>query len=254
MKHPLTGCGACPRNCRRHIRGANHLSCGPGRGTAALPFWREAFRIWVPRPREAGERCPRSGRRGGSSLRKSARERHDCRSRVDRFRASFATGDFFPSLRTATQAFGIALSSSERRDHARRLARKSFRNCIHALFASRIIPASSSREPGAHRVSGRAAVTSHRGSGSTVLRAPDRPACPVETASISVGSAPEADGAPYVPRRKWPWDVCPAECGDRHRTGGRWKRSFLLRIRARFNCPPVFPPSSKGQMRKQAWQ
>ena len=62
-------------------------------------------------------------------------------------------------------------------------------------------------------------MTYHRGSGSTVLRAPDRPACPVETASISVGSAPEADGAPYVPRRKWPWDVCPAECGDRHRTG-----------------------------------
>src|SRR5690606_24023272 len=69
-------------------------------------------------------------------------------------------------------------------------------------------------------------------------------------------SAAEADGAPYVRPLEHlvARDVCPVEGGDRHRTGGRWKRSFLLRIRARSNCPPVFPPSSKSQMRKQAWR
>ena len=64
-------------------------------------------------------------------------------------------------------------------------------------------------------------MTSHRGTSATVLRAPDRPACPAQTARLSAGCAAEADGAPYVRPLEYlvARDVCPAECGDRHRTG-----------------------------------
>jgi hypothetical protein len=56
-------------------------------------------------------------------------------------------------------------------------SRKKIRNCTHTSSTWPILPPSLSRETGAHRVSGRAAVTSHRGTSATVLRASDRPAC-----------------------------------------------------------------------------
>ena len=73
-------------------------------------------------------------------------------------------------------------------------------------------------------------MTSHRGSGSTVLRAPDRPACPVETASISVGSAAEADGAPYVPDHwsiSWPTGRVPGRM-RRQTPDGRALEALVL--------------------------
>ena len=48
------------------------------------------------------------------------------------------------------------------------------------------------------RMTGRAAVTSHCGSGSTVLRAPDRPACPGGADQLS-GRPLRADGAAVYP-------------------------------------------------------
>ena len=68
-------------------------------------------------------------------------------------------------------------------------------------------------------------------------------------------SAPEADGAPYVPRRKWRCGTCarPNVATDTGRAGVGSARSFL-RIRARFNCPPVFPPSINGQTLRRAWR
>ena len=72
-------------------------------------------------------------------------------------------------------------------------------------------------------------MTSHRGTSATVLRAPDRPACPAVTAlHIRAVAAAEADGAPYVRPLEYlvARDVCPAEWAT---DTGRGRRPKALR-------------------------
>ena len=148
--------------------------------------------------------------------------------------------------------------------------KKSFRNCTHTHSVPRIIrPIALAGTRVMDRMTGRAAVTSHRGSGFHGPEGARQAGMPGGSATAYRRcSAPEADGAPYVPRRKWPWDVCPAECGDRHRTGAGTRKVLAVRC---FGIgpgsadrptkqldggrdPPVFPTTQSGQIGNEAWR
>ena len=105
---------------------------------------------------------------------------------------------------------------------------------------------SSSREPGAHRVSGRAAVTSHRGSGFHGPEGARKAGMPGGSATAYRRcSAPEADGAPYVPRRKWRCGTCarPNAATDTGRAGVGSVRSFYEFVRASIARPSSHLPA-----------
>ena len=113
-------------------------------------------------------------------------------------------------------------------------------------------------------------MTSHRGSGSTVLRAPDKPACPVDRRQLIVVGLRRRQTEHRTSRTtgvsRGRQDVCPAECGDRHRTGAEAQSLPPPDAKGSgwVDEPPNYKtrlvvatlPSSrllKSQMRKQAW-
>ena len=98
-------------------------------------------------------------------------------------------------------------------------------------------------------------MTSHRGLGSHGPEGARQAGMPGVKPTGAYPGRPRdrQTGRPYVLCSRWvgTWD----RSTGRQTPDGRALEAFvLLRIRARFNCPPVFPPSSKGQTGNGAWQ
>jgi hypothetical protein len=102
---------------------------------------------------------------------------------------------------------------------------------------------------------GRAAVTSHRGLGSHGPEGARQAGMPgVEPTGLTVRPAAKGRRGGRMSSALHGQGIWDRPTGRQTPDGRALEASVLLRIRARFNGPPVFPPSSNGQTGNGAWR